>query len=139
MAGEVIKALHTGISVRDMDEALVWYEKVLGFKPVYDQGYVPPLGAHLYFIEDKNGYQIELFKYDDPKPVPEDRLTPNSDLQTCGTKHLALAVDDVDAFKPKLEEFGGSIAHEVNMGEDHVMFIRDPGGTLIELIQQPAK
>ena len=139
MAGEVIKALHTGISVRNMEEAIEWYDKVLGFKPVYDQGYVPPLKAHLYFIEDKNGYQIELFEYDDPKPVPEDRLLPNSDLQTCGTKHLAVAVDDVDAFKPKLEQYGGSIAHEVNMGEDHVMFIRDPSGTLVELIQQPQK
>ena len=137
MAGEVIKALHTGISVRDMDEALAWYENVLGFKPVYDQGYVPPLGAHLYFIEDRNGYQIELFKYDDPKPCPEDRWNPNSDLQTCGTKHLAVAVDDIEPFKEKIAKFGGRIAHEVNMGEDHVMFINDPSGTLVELIQQP--
>ncbi len=137
MAGEVLRALHTGISVRDMDEAVKWYDKWLGFKPVYDQGYVPPLKAHLYFIEDKNGYQIELFKYDDPKPTPEDRLTPNSDLQTCGTKHLALAIDDADAFKEKFLAEGGKIAHEVNMGNDHVLFILDPSGTLIELIQQP--
>ena len=139
MAGEYIKALHTGISVRDMDEAIEWYEKNLGFKVVFDQGYVPPLKAHLVFIEDPNGYQIELFKYDDPKPTPEDRLTPNSDLQTCGTKHLAVAIDDMAAYKEKFLANGGDIAHEVNMGEDHVMFVRDPSGTLIELIQQPAK
>ena len=139
MAGEVIKALHTGISVRDMDEAIEWYDKNLGFKVVYDQGYVPPLGAHLVFIEDKNGYQIELFKYDNPKPAPEDRLTPNTDLQTCGTKHLAVSVDDMAAYKEKFLANGGDIAHEVNMGEDHVMFVRDPSGTLVELIQQPQK
>lgn len=138
MAGEVIKALHTGISVRNMAEAVEWYEKWLGFKQVEDLGFVPPLKAHLLFIEDKNGYQIELFEYENPKPTPEERLTPNSDLQTCGTKHLALAIDDADAFKEKfLAENGGVIAHEVNMGADHVLFILDPSGTIIELIQQP--
>ena len=139
MEGKVIKALHTGISVRDMDEALEWYEKVLEFKPVFDLGYVPPLGAHLYFIEDANGYQIELFKYDDPKPAPEDRWTPNEDLKTCGTKHLALAVDNVEAFKERIAKYGGKIAHEVNMGADHVLFVNDPSGTIVELIQQPAE
>ena len=137
MAGEVIKALHTGISVRDMDEALAWYENVLGFKPVYDQGYVPPLGAHLYFIEHPTGYQIELFKYDDPQPQEDYRWTPNTDLQHCGTKHLAVAVDDVEPFKDKIAKFGGKIAHEVQMGDDHVLFINDPSGTIVELIQQP--
>ena len=136
MAGEVIKALHTGISVRDMDEALAWYENVLGFKPVYDQGYVPPLGAHLYFIEDRNGYQIELFKYDDPKPCPEDRWNPNSDLQTMGTKHVAFIVDDMASLREHFVSNNVDIAHEVNMGDEAVMFIRDPDGVLIEFIKR---
>lgn len=136
MAGEIIKVLHTGISVRNMDEAIEWYNKNLGFTVARVDGYCPPLKANIVFIE-RDGYEIELFEYDEPKPIPEDRLTPNTDLQTCGCKHVAFAIDDIDAFKERFLANGGDIAHEVRMGADAVMFVRDPSGTLIELIQQP--
>ena len=130
----IYKALHVGISVNKMDEALEWYKKNLDYELVKDDGYVPPLKAHICFI--RNGdFEIELFEYDEPKPIPEDRLMPNSDLQTVGTKHLALAVPDMKAMKEKLVANGVDIAHEVTMGADSVMFIRDNSGVLIELIQ----
>ena len=59
------------------------------FEVVKNDGYVPPLKAKIVFIE-KDGFQIELFEYDEPKKIPEDRLTPNTDLQTVGTKHIAI-------------------------------------------------
>lgn len=130
----IYKALHVGISVNKMDEALEWYKKNLDFELVKDDGYVPPLKAHICFI--RNGdFEIELFEYDEPKPIPEDRLMPNSDLQTVGTKHVAFAVPDMKALKEKLVANGVDIAHEVTMGADSVMFIRDNSGVLIELIQ----
>ncbi|MCD7982586.1 MAG: VOC family protein [Clostridiales bacterium] len=97
-AGNVTKVLHTGISVYNMQESLEWYKRNLGFELVKDDGYCLPLKAKTCFIE-KDGYQIELFEYDEPKQIPEDRLTPNTDLQTVGTKHVAFATDDMDAFK----------------------------------------
>ena len=130
----IYKALHVGISVNKMEDALEWYKKNLDYELVKDDGYVPPLKAHICFI--RNGdFEIELFEYDEPKPIPEDRLMPNSDLQTVGTKHLALAVPDMKAMKEKLVANGVDIAHEVTMGADSVMFIRDNSGVLIELIQ----
>ena len=91
----IYKALHVGISVKNMEEALDWYKRNLDFELVKDD-YVPPLGARICFI--RNGdFEIELFQYDDPKPIPEDRLTPNSDLQTVGTKHVAFEVPDMKA------------------------------------------
>ena len=90
MENHVIKILHTGISVKDMDASVEWYEKILGFKKTKDF-YAPPLGARIVFIERADlGYEIELFQYDDPKPIPADRLVPNTDLQTIGTKHMAV-------------------------------------------------
>lgn len=130
----IYKALHVGISVNNMEKALDWYKKNLDFELVKDDGYVPPLGAHICFIRN-GGFEIELFQYDDPKPIPEDRLMPNSDLQTVGTKHVAFAVPDMKAMKEKLAANGVDIAHEVTMGTDSVMFIRDCSGVLIELIQ----
>ena len=49
MADNIIKALHTGISVTDMERSLVWYRDVLGFEKVKDD-YAPPLGARICFI-----------------------------------------------------------------------------------------
>lgn len=132
----MLKALHVGISVRNMEESIEWYKKNLDFEVVTDF-YAPPLKARIVFIEN-NGFQIELFQYDDPKPLPEDRLLPNADIQTIGTKHGAWAVDDMDAYLARFAANGVDIAHKAEMQGDKVTFIRDCNGVLIELIQQGA-
>ena len=129
------KVLHVGISVYNMDESLKWYEKNLGFKLVNDNGFVPPLKARVCFIQ-KDDFQIELFEYEQPKKLPEDRLMPNSDLQTVGTKHIAFATYNMNALKETFAANGVDIAHEVMMEGNQVLFIRDCNGVLIEFIQQ---
>ena len=127
------KVLHVGISVPDMDAALDWYARNLDFQLVKDD-YAPPLKARVCFIQNGQ-FQIELFQYDDPKPIPPDRLTPNTDLQTVGTKHVAFEVPDMKALKEKFVANGVDIAHEVMMEGNNVMFVRDNSGVLIEFIQ----
>lgn len=130
----IYQVLHAGISVGNMDEALEWYQKNLDFELVRDN-YMPPLGARVCFV--KNGdFQLELFQHDRPNPIPEERLTPNSDLQTIGTKHVAFAVPDMKAQKAKFLANGVDIAHEVSMGGMSIMFVRDNSGVLIELIER---
>ena len=128
-----LKPLHVGISVGNMEEALEWYSKNLDFKLVNDS-YVPPLGARICFVQNGD-FQLELFQYDNPKPLPADRLTPNSDLQTIGTKHVAFEVADMKALKEKFVANGVDIAHEVMMEGNFVMFVRDNSGVIIEFIQ----
>nr|WP_317325496.1 VOC family protein [uncultured Flavonifractor sp.] len=129
----VYKPLHVGISVTNMEEALAWYKKNLDFELIKDD-YVPPLGARICFVQNGD-FQLELFQYDDPKPIPPDRLTPNTDLQTVGTKHVAFEVADMKALKEKFVANGVDIAHEVMMEGNNVMFVRDNSGALIEFIQ----
>ena len=130
-----LKPLHTGISVYHMDGSLEWYKRVLGFELVKDDGFVPPLKARICFVQNGD-YQIELFEYEAPKQLPKDRLAPNSDLQTVGTKHVAFAVENMAETKEHLLANNVDIAHEVTMDGEAVMFIRDCNGVLIELIQQ---
>lgn len=129
-----LKALHTGISVYDMEKSLKWYEDNLDFKLVQDDGFVPPLKSRVCFIQNGD-YQIELFEYESPKALPEDRLMPNSDLQTVGTKHVAFETLDMAALKERLVKNGADIAFEVTMQGNSVMFVRDCNGVLIEFIQ----
>lgn len=128
------KALHVGISVYNMQQSLDWYTENLGFHLCKDDGFVPGLDARICFME-KDGFQIELFEYRQPKPLPEDRLMPNSDLQTVGTKHIAFAVKGMSELRSRLIRNGTEIAHETEMNGEHVMFIRDCSGVLIELIE----
>lgn len=130
---KITRALHTGISVYNMDESVEWYEKNLDFKKIKDD-YVPPLKARIVFLSNGE-YELELFQYDQPKPLPKDRLMPNDDLQTVGTKHVAFEVDDMAGMKEKFLANGVEIAHEVHMEGNNVMFIHDNSGVLIELIQ----
>lgn len=135
MSAENIKSvLHTGISVYNMEESVNWYRRNLGFEVCKDDGYTEPLQAHVLFME-KDGYQLELFEYNEPNPLPQDRLLPDTDLQTVGTKHIAFAVDDMNALKDGFLANGVEIVQEVRMGNDAVMFIHDCNGVLIEFIQ----
>ena len=134
MTQTTLAPLHVGISVTDMDQAIAWYEENLSFRLVKDDGFLPPLEARVCFLQH-GAFQIELFQYRDPKPLPPDRRHPNTDLQTVGTKHIAFGVRDLDALKARLTANGVEIAHEVAMNGDHVLFIRDCCGTLIELIE----
>ena len=135
MSKNVTKVLHVGISVSDMERSLKWYKKVLGFDQLLKDDYVPPLGARICFIRGCGGFEIELFQYDAPKAIPSDRLIPNTDLQTIGTKHAAFETDDMPALKAHFVACGVDIAHEVTMDGEAVMFVRDPDGILLEFIQ----
>lgn len=128
-----LEPLHVGISVTNMDQAIAWYGENLDFHLVKDDGFLPPLGARVCFLRHGD-FQIELFQYQDPKPLPPDRRHPNTDLQTVGTKHIAFGVSDLETLKARLTANGVELAHEVNMNGDHVLFIRDCCGSLIELI-----
>jgi methylmalonyl-CoA/ethylmalonyl-CoA epimerase len=85
---------------------------------------------------ENNGFQVELFQYRNPIPQSADRQHPNLDLRTTGTKHVAFGVENLTSVRAQLVENGVDIAHEVIMGQDHVLFIRDCCGTLIELIEK---
>lgn len=136
MSNHITKVLHVGISVSDMERSLKWYKEVMGFEEVLKDDYVPPLGSRIVFIRGCGGFEIELFQFDRPKEIPADRRTPNTDLQTIGTKHAAFEVDNMPALKAHFVECGVDIAHEVTMDGESVMFVRDPDGVLLEFIQR---
>ena len=127
------KVSHAGISVYDMDESIKWYHKNLGFNLKRDT-YIEELHSRVVFLENY-GFELELFEYDNPQKLPDDRLIPNIDLQTIGTKHIAFTTTDINTLKQYFTTNDVDIAHEVNMNNNKVMFIRDCNGVLIEFIE----
>lgn len=132
----MITPLHQGISVPDMDASIKWYSDVFGFTKLSDT-FIKFLNARVVFL-GLYGFQIELFQYmgADKKPVPPERLEPNEDIKTCGTKHVAYAVENMASLIEHFEEKGVDIVKPpFQMEGDTVCFIRDNSGVLIELIQ----
>lgn len=130
-----LKPVHAGIGVQDMEQALEWYQRNLGFELVKDDGFIPPIGARVCFV--RNGdFELELFEHQNAGTIAAEeqrRLLAN---QTLGTKHIAFEVSDMEAAKEKLSANDVEIVMEKTMYNQRVMFIRDCCGTQIELIQR---
>lgn len=134
---EMIRPLHQGISVPDVDVAAQWYQDVFGFETEFKE-YAAPLNSILLFLR-LGDFELELFQYmgDDGHSLPAERLEPNEDLKTCGTKHVAYRVEDMDSMYEYLLNKKVDIAiPPFTMNTDKVCFIRDCYGTIIELIQK---
>ncbi len=124
---------HVGVSVPDLDAALAWYERMLGFV-VEQRQYIDKIPAYVAFAR-RDDFRIEFFQVEGAAPLPDDRRVPNLDLRTHGTKHLCLEVPDVPAAVSALRAAGADIAYEIRVEGNPVAFIRDCAGNLIELIE----
>ena len=92
-------------------------------------------------VKAPNGHKIELLEY----LAPPDRKK-DAGLRPCdvGHIHVALTVDDLDAVLKKIAESGWKAAGKPqtltkgpNAGK-RVIYVRDPDGTTIELMEIPA-
>ena len=130
----LVKPLHVGVSVPDIDASIEWYKTMLGFRLVSDQ-YIDRLPARIAFLEHGD-FSIELFEIEGAAPLPDDRRVPNLDIRTHGNKHVAYAVQDIKTLMDRLKAKNVDVAMDIfPMGNDLVAFIRDNTGNLIELIQ----
>ena len=129
------KPLHVGISVSNLETAIEWFEDVLGFTLREKSPFVP-MGFRVAFLDNGDGFEVELFENIETKPVPEERLHPDTDSKTQGTKHIAFQVDDLDKelayFKTKGIEPVMGPAECFGL---YVAFIYGPDNVLIEFIE----
>jgi methylmalonyl-CoA/ethylmalonyl-CoA epimerase len=129
-----LKPHHCGISVPDLEAAIVWYREMLGFS-VKSRITVEALNAKIAFLKHGD-FQIELFEVLGASPLPDERRYPNLDLRTHGTKHIAFVVQDLQSTVDGLKDRGVDIALDVtNTPDGKVAFIRDNAGILIEIMQ----
>lgn len=127
---------HCGMSVGDLDAAIAWFDRVLGFRLDRREDFLADKGIHIAFV--KNGdFSIELFQHDRSQPASAERSVPNEDIRTHGTKHICFRVPDMDALLAHFRandvkvvlgpfEAPGSVA----------CFIHGPDSILIEFIQE---
>jgi methylmalonyl-CoA/ethylmalonyl-CoA epimerase len=129
----VLRPHHFGISVPDLDAAVAWYSRMLGFT-LEQQLMVEKIPARIAFVR-RDHYRIEIFEVPGAAPLPADRRVPNLDLRTHGNKHMCFEVPDVPAAVAALRAAGADIAFEIVVDGNPTAFIRDVSGNLIELLE----
>jgi methylmalonyl-CoA/ethylmalonyl-CoA epimerase len=130
---------HVGIAVRDLDEAIAFYELVFGVTPVHEE------------INEEQGVREAMLAVGDGDTRIQ-LLAPLSDDSTIakfldrsgpGVQQVAYTVDDVEAVSETLRARGMRLLYDRprrGTAGSLVNFVhpKDAGGVLVELVQ-PAK
>jgi glyoxylase I family protein len=143
----IISADHTGITVSNLERSLAFWRDVLGFEFSHSAHQTGEMAKEITGVEGAEiklavlkapgGYKIELLEY----LAPADRKRAN--LRPCdvGSVHVALLVHDLDAMLERIATSDWKAAGKPqrlqsgpNAGK-RVVYVRDPDGTTIELMQ----
>ncbi len=142
-----LRVSHVGICVSDWKRSLRFYHDVLGFRYVHELELSGEPASTLLQLEDvgfravtleREGVRIELLHYEQPGHVRGQIPRPMNQL---GLTHLSLRVDDLDAIVREFEEAGVDVRQQTRIdgpeANAKAVFISDPDGTLIELVERP--
>jgi catechol 2,3-dioxygenase-like lactoylglutathione lyase family enzyme len=138
---------HIGICVADLEVACRFYSEGLGFREVHRlhvEGEhaeqlleLPGLALDAVYLE-RDGTCIELLYYARPghrgDPVPRA-------MNQRGLTHLSLRTDDLEADVEALRGLGAGVLDSTRIDNpayrSRVVFVTDPDGTRIELVELP--
>ena len=136
---------HVGIVVDDLAAATAFFVelglKLRGEGPV-EGGWVDRVvglegvRAEIAMLETPDGHgRIEVAKFHAPSGRGGDRHAP---ANTPGIRHVAFAVDDIDAVVAGLRARGAELVGEVERYEDsyRLCYVRGPEGIIVELAEQ---
>jgi catechol 2,3-dioxygenase-like lactoylglutathione lyase family enzyme len=143
----IVSADHTGITVSNLERSLAFWRDVLGFELSHTAHQKGELAKEITGVEGAElklavlktpgGHKVELLEY----LAPADRKRAN--LRPCdvGSVHLALLVEDLHGALDRIAVSGWKTAGQPqiltkgpNAGK-RVVYVRDPDGTTIELMQ----
>lgn len=124
---------HVAVICSDYERSKRFYTEVLGLS-VIDENWRAGRGSWKLDLAVPGGGQIELFSFPDPPARPS---TP----EAAGLRHLAFAVEDLDAMVGRLETAG--VAVEEVRADPYTgarfTFFKDPDGLPLELCEVMAR
>ena len=144
----ILAADHTGITVSNLERSLAFWRDVLGFELSHRPHQTGRLASEITGVPGAEisiavlkgyGHKIELLEYS----APADRKHFVPRACDVGSAHIALVVDNLDVVLETIAKSGWKAAGRPqtltagpNAGKC-VVYVRDPDGTTIELMQPP--
>ena len=104
-----------------------WVDRVVGLDGVR---------AEIALLQTPDGHgRLELTKFHTPSPQGGNRHAP---ANTPGIRHIAFAVEDIDAVVAGLRARGAELVGELERYEDsyRLCYVRGPEGIIVELAEQ---
>jgi len=133
-------AHHVGITVRDLDRAIPFYRDVLGLGVLDRFSVSGPEFAAAVGVEDAtgsfahldaDGARVELIEYD-----PEGEVLADEEVNQPGATHLGLSTASVDEVYESLPTSVETLSEpQTTESGSRILFVRDPEGNLVELIE----
>ncbi|HTT34701.1 MAG TPA: VOC family protein [Thermoplasmata archaeon] len=118
---------YTGLRVKDLDESIRFYTRVLGLT-VRSRETIAETGGTVVDLVDEDGrHPLELNHYAAGSPF-DTPYTPGE-----GIDHLGFRVDDLDAAIAEATREGFPVVQEIRVGAKRWVYIQDPNGIWIEL------
>jgi lactoylglutathione lyase len=128
---------HVGHCVTDLERSRRFYIEALDFEPWFELrppdepsdrllGLRAPLGMTCVYLR-AGEFVLELLHFAAGSVETHQRV-----MNEPGLTHLSLAVEDLAATCARVEELGGTVLTETNIGA--AVFVRDPDGQLLELL-----
>ena len=143
----VIRFGHLGICVTSLAVSVPFYRDLLGFRPLTQVEVSGADADRLLGLEgvdqttvflERDGVRLALFEYRSPKPVGDGRPRPMNQL---GMAAIMLRVDSLDATLDAARTLGVTILDDTRTDYpaygSRLVFVADPDGTLIELVEIP--
>ena len=120
---------HIGIPAADPVALKNWFVRVLGARPVWDNGQTPPS----FLIALAGAAMLEIY------PANREPNAGRGDNQQAGFRHVALRVDSIEAAKAELTRRGVKFDEETRpaAGGGKVLFFEDGEGNLLHLVERP--
>ena len=116
--------LHAGLLVSDLPAARVFYESVLGLKPMPNRPVLPYPGAW-YAMNAQQ--QLHLMQLPNPDAAS---MRPNHGGRD---RHIALGVTQLASLKARLDAAG--VAYTLSQSGRPALFCRDPDGNTLEFVE----
>jgi glyoxylase I family protein len=143
----VLRMTHIGVCVTDLERSTRFYRDLLGFayrSELRVQGEPSDTLLRLRGVDlqavylERDGTRLELLHYASPGAVGDGAPRP---MNGRGLTHLSLRVDSVAETVAALRAAGAQILADTRIDIPDfgaaAIFVADPDGTLIELVQSP--
>jgi catechol 2,3-dioxygenase-like lactoylglutathione lyase family enzyme len=140
---------HIGLCVSDLARSKRFYGEALGFAERSDLAVSGPTVDTLLELDDvelsavyleRDGVLLELLHFASPGHVGPNARRPMNQL---GLTHLSFRVSDLDAVVARVQRAGAHVVDATRIDNPEVgasaVFVCDPDGTRIELVQSRAR